>query len=213
MVYVFWPVFSSICGSLSQTDPGIQHKRFNTTYHWPISPRLRRIILKQAGSARSQGAKGGYQWLDREDFFPKKGHFHIGWLQELESVAQQFVAECFVCCLCFLPSLLPAPEWIWMDYLDSYTPGCQESASHWIAEPTGVFQQTASWSGKMGCQEAVPMVRMFVIFYLGCPLSEGGFGQSHLEVLGCFGVSDSFVFLACTCDAFWKEELHAFCDI
>lgn len=60
----------------------------------------------------------------------------------------------------------------------------------------------------MGCQEAVPMVRMFVIFYLGCPLSEGGFGQSHLEVLGCFGVSDSFVFLACTCDAFWKEELH-----
>lgn len=49
---------------------------------------------------------------------------------------------------------------------------------------------------------------VFVIFCLGCPLSEGGFGQSHLEVLGCFGVSDSFVFLACTCDVSWKEELH-----
>lgn len=116
MVYVVWPVFSWICESLSQLDPGIQHKRFNTTYHWPIGPRLRRIILKQAGSARSQGAKGGSQWLDREDVFSKKGHFHIGWLQELESVAQQFVAECFVCHLCFLPSLTSPFSGFWMDY-------------------------------------------------------------------------------------------------
>lgn len=91
---------------------GIQHKRFNTTYHWPISPRLRRIILKQAGSARSQGAKGGHQWLDREDvFFSKKGHFHIGWLQESESVVQQFIGRVF-CLLPLLFAFTPPRPWV-----------------------------------------------------------------------------------------------------
>ena len=158
MVYVVWPVFSWICKSLSQTDPGIQHKRFNTTYHWPIGPRLRRIILKQAGSARSQGAKGGYQWLDREDFFSKKGHFHIGWLQEVESVVQQFVAECFVCRLCFLPSLLPAPEWIlnglpWVIY--TWMPGVSSSLD---CRANRCFSTNSLLDWKMDCREALPMV-------------------------------------------------------
>lgn len=61
-------------------------------------------------------------------------------------------------------------------------------------------------NGLPGGRSTVPSSRVQIyvsvcVFYLGCPLSEGGFGQSHLEVLGCFGVSDSLVFLACTCDA------------
>ena len=91
MVYFFWPVFSWICKSLSQTDPGIQHERFNTTYHWAHWPKAEADNF-EAGWISEEPRGQGWLPVTRQGrfFVQKNSHFHIGWLQDSESVVQQF---------------------------------------------------------------------------------------------------------------------------
>ena len=161
MVYVVWLVFSWICKSLSQTDPGIQHKRFNTTYHWPIGPRLRRIILKQAGSARSQGAKGGSQWLDREGFLFKKRSFSHWLAARIGKCGptvywQSVLFVAFAFCLHLQASWVDF-EWITLSHIhldarSQQLTGLQSQQVFFNKQPLG--------SEKMGCREAVPLCQV-----------------------------------------------------